>query len=189
MTDVAAQVSDSLNALTREFDIIAHNLANVSTTGYKRRLHGFSQAMDSQSDVADGVSDGSASSSDGFDFSQGHLMETGRTLDVALHGKGFFTIETPEGPLYTRHGVFRTNQNGQIVDSEGRVVAGADGPLNVPAETNITAISVNESGQISANGAPIGQFRVVDFPGEEDQLIAVGLGCFQAPKDIKPVVS
>lgn len=189
MTDVAAQVSASLNALTREFDIIAHNLANVSTTGYKRRLHGFSQAMDSQSGTAAGASDGGGSSSDGFDFSQGHLVETGRTLDVALYGKGFFTIETPEGPLYTRHGVFRTNQNGQVVDSEGRVVAGADGPLNIPTETSITAVSVNQSGQISANGAPIGQFRVVDFPGEEDQLIAVGLGCFQAPKDIKPVAT
>lgn len=187
MTDVAAQVSDSLNALTREFDIIAHNLANVSTTGYKRRLHGFSQAMDSQTGTADAVSDGEEASSDGFDFSQGHLLETGRTLDVALFGKGFFAIETPEGPLYTRHGVFRTNQNGQIVDSEGRLVAGVNGPLNIPIETNITAITVNESGQISTDGIPMGQFQIVDFPGEEDQLISVGLGCFQAPKEVKPV--
>ena len=189
MTDVAAQVSASLNALTREFDIIAHNLANVSTTGYKRRLHGFSRAMDSQSDLVDGVSKGGDSSSDGFDFSQGHLVETGRTLDVALFGKGFFTIETPEGPLYTRHGVFQTNQNGQIVDSEGRVVAGANGPLNVPSETNITDISVNQNGQISIDGTTIGQFRIVDFPGKEDRLIAVGLGCFQAPKDVEPVAA
>jgi len=180
--DVSTQVSASLNALTREFDIIAHNLANVSTTGYKRRVHGFSQAMDSQ-----GAGGGDGVSSEGFDFSQGHLVETGRTLDVALFGKGFFMIETPEGPLYTRHGVFRTNQNGQIVDSEGRVVAGANGPLAIPAGTNITDITVNQTGQISADGASLGQFRIVDFPDDEDQLICVGLSCFQAPENVKPV--
>ena len=59
-------------------------------------------------------------------------METGRSLDVALHGKGFFVIETPDGPLYTRHGMFRPNENGQIVDSEGRLVGGANGPLTIP---------------------------------------------------------
>ena len=186
MTDVAAQVSASLNALTREFDIIAHNLANVSTTGYKRRLHGFAQAMDSQSDAADGAPDGGGASAEGFDFSQGTLAETGRALDVALYGKGFFVIETPEGPLYTRHGVFRTNQNGQIVDSEGRVVAGVSGPLAIPASTNITDITVSQTGQISADGAPIGQFQIVDFPDNEDQLIAVGLGCFHAPENVQP---
>ena len=182
MADITAQVSASLDALTREFDIIAHNLANVSTTGYKRRCHGFAQALDSQNG-GDGTAGGADSA---FDFSQGTLVETGRTLDVALYGKGFFVIETPEGPLYTRHGVFRTNQNGQIVDSQGHLVAGAAGPLTVPAETGVSQISVSYSGQVNADGAELGQFRIVDFPGQEDQLVPVGLSCFQAPEDVQP---
>jgi flagellar basal-body rod protein FlgF len=183
--DVGAQVSASLNALTREFDIIAHNLANASTAGYKRRMHGFSQAMDTQTSASEGTADGEAASGEGFDFSQGHLIETGRTFDVALYGKGFFMIETPEGPLYTRHGIFRTNQNGQVVDSEGRAVAGANGPLAIPAGANLTEVTVSQNGEISADGEVVGQFRVVDFGDDEDRLIAMGLGCYQAPKDAK----
>ncbi len=182
--DVGAQVSASLNALTREFDIIAHNLANASTAGYKRRMHGFSQAMDTQTSAGEDTG-GEAASGEGFDFSQGHLIETGRTLDVALYGKGFFMIETPQGPLYTRHGIFRTNQNGQVVDSEGRSVAGANGPLAIPAGANLTEVTVSQNGQISADGAVVGQFRVMDFGDNEDRLIAMGLGCYQAPKDVK----
>ena len=187
MMDVGAQVSASLHALTREFDIIAHNLANASTTAYKRRLHGFSQALDTQGGTSQGAGGGASGSSEGFDFSQGHLIETERSLDVALYGKGFFVIETPEGPLYTRHGVFRTNQNGQIVDSEGRTVAGASGPLTIPPGASVTNMTVNETGQIYADGANVGQFQVVDFLENENQLIAMGLGCYRAPKDVKPV--
>ena len=190
MQDVTAQISKSLDSLTQEFDIIAHNLANVSTTGYKRRLHGFAQALDAQGGSVGATTnaDGTEPAAPGFyDFSQGHLSETGRTLDVALHGKGFFVIETPEGPLYTRHGVFRTNQDGQIVDSEGRLVGGSGGPLTVPVGTTMSRIAVSEDGRISADGAAIGQFRVVDFPGQEDKLVAVGLSCFQVPNDVKPV--
>jgi len=185
VADVGAQVSASLNALTREFDIIAHNLANVSTSGYKRRLHGFSQAMADQG----GTGDGGEASGEGFDFSQGHLVETGRTLDVALHGKGFFVIETPDGPLYTRHGVFRANQNGQIVDSEGRVVAGANGPLTIPPGVSITDVTVSQAGQINAGGAPVGQFQIVDFPDDADRLISIGLCCFEKPEDVRPAAA
>jgi flagellar basal body rod protein FlgG len=176
MADVTSQVSASLRALTREFDVIAHNLANVSTSGYKRRCSSFSSMLDDQQNAA----------ASALDFSQGNLVETGRTLDVALYGKGFFVIETPDGPLYTRHGVFRANQNGQIVDSEGRAVAGAFGPLAVPAGIDVSQITVGQTGQINAGGGSIGQFRIVDFAGKEDQLEAAGFCCYRAPQDVPP---
>jgi flagellar basal-body rod protein FlgF len=174
MADVAAQVSASLKALNREFDIIAHNLANVSTTGYKRRCSSFSSALDDQQNAA----------ASAMDFSQGNLVETGRTLDVAIYGKGFFVVETPDGPLYTRHGVFRANQNGQIVDSEGRSLAGAGGPLAIPTTTDVSRVTVSQDGRINADGASIGQFRIVEFGDKEDQLEAVGLSCYRAPQDV-----
>ncbi|MBN1359556.1 MAG: flagellar hook basal-body protein [Sedimentisphaerales bacterium] len=178
MADVAAQLNASLNALTREFDTIAHNLANVSTAGYKRQCSSFTKTLATQS--------GENPAHGSLDFSQGHLIETHRTLDVALYGKGFFVIETPEGPLYTRHGVFRENPNGQIVDAEGRVVAGANGPLNIPQTTDVSQITVSQDGQISTGGSVVGQFRVVEFGENEGQLVPVGLCCFQAPKDVEP---
>lgn len=182
MADIAAQVSSSLSALTQEFDVIANNLANASTAGYKRRCNAFTKALEEQG-VVQGP-EGSAESV--LDFSQGRLVQTDRTLDFALHGKGFFVIETPDGPLYTRHGVFQTNQNGQIVDLSGRVVAGVAGPISLPAEIDPGSVHVAADGRISAGGAAIGQFRVVEFAGNENRLIPAGNTCFRAPADLEP---
>ena len=186
MTDNAAQVSASLNALTREFDLIAHNMANVSTAGFKRRCNSFTKALESQSSSQ--VGGASEEPSQGiFDFSQGGLVQTDRTLDFALYGKGFFVIESPDGPLYTRHGIFQTNQNGQLVDMSGQLVAGVNGPLIVPPNVDVSEIRVTAGGQVIAGQASIGQFRIVEFGDEEGQLVATGLNCFRAPADVPPM--
>ena len=184
MADIATQVSASLDSLTREFDIIAHNMANVSTAGFKRRCNSFTQALEAQ--------EGGAAGEEGpppsvFDFSQGSLVETGRTLDFALSGKGFFVLESPDGPLYTRHGIFVTNPNGQVVDTAGRFVAGMSGPVLVPASVDPAQVSVGSDGRIRAGQAEIGQFRIVEFAGQEDQLVPAGLNCFRAPTGVEPV--
>lgn len=185
MADIGAEVSASLDALTREFDIIAHNMANVSTAGFKRRCNSFTRALDAQSSTLENQLEENAEAA--FDFSQGSLVQTNRTLDFALYGKGFFIMESPEGPLYTRHGIFLTNQNGQIVDTAGRLVAGASGPLIVPSSVDLSQIRVSDDGQVTAAGASIGQFRIVEFPGNEDQLLPAGLNCFLAPEGVEPV--
>lgn len=185
MTDIGAQVTASIDALTKEFDIVAHNLANASTAGFKRRCNAFTKALESQTGTQDEGSGPEEQTA--LDFSQGTLVQTDRTLDFALYGKGFFVVETPDGPLYTRHGVFQVNPNGQIVDLSGRVVAGVAGPISLPADVDPSGIQVAADGRISAGGAAIGQFRVVEFPDNEKQLIQVGNTCFQAPKDVEPV--
>ncbi|HSW01243.1 MAG TPA: flagellar hook basal-body protein [Sedimentisphaerales bacterium] len=186
MTDIGAQVSASLNALTKEFDIVAHNMANVSTVGFKRRCNSFTKVLAAQESAQDSGGEESEETPGVFDFSQGSLTPTGRTLDLALHGEGFFVIETPEGPVYTRHGVFLTNQNGQIVDTAGRIVAGTAGPLIVPAEADVGDVYVTEDGRILAGQAEIGKLRLVEFINGQNQLVAVGQNCFQAPQDVTP---
>ncbi|HNS20148.1 MAG TPA: flagellar hook basal-body protein [Sedimentisphaerales bacterium] len=187
MTDIGAQVGASLNALTQQLDVIAHNVANVSTAGFKRRCNSFTQVLAAQ-EAAQGEGEGKQGESQGlFDFSQGSLVQTARTLDFALHGDGFFVIETPAGPEFTRHGVFTTNQNGQIVDTAGRLVAGTAGPLILPPEADITDLSVSDSGLVVAGQTTIGQLRIVDFPGERDKLVPVGQNCFKTPEDVDPV--
>jgi flagellar basal body rod protein FlgG len=186
VADVTTQVGASLDALTKEFDIVAHNLANVSTAGYKRRCNAFTKALEGQpGPQTDGSSQDASQTS--LDLSQGNLIQTGRTLDFALYGKGFFVIETPDGPLYTRHGVFQTNPNGQVVDLSGRAIAGTSGPISVPANIDPLNINVSSDGRLSAQGAAIGQFRVVEFPDKEGQLVPVGNTCFRTPKDVEPV--
>ena len=176
----------AISGLTRELDIIAHNLANVGTVGYKRRCNTFSESLTTQGAGTKAVSGDESDLYSTFDFTQGSLIETDRKLDFALCGKGFFVIETPQGPLYTRNGMFRLNENGQIVDSMGRTVAGESGPVSIPPDTGPSQISVSTDGSITAAGASAGKFKLVDFKGNESQLVADGFSCFHAPEGIEP---
>jgi flagellar basal body rod protein FlgG len=163
--------------LTREFDIIAQH-GHVSG-GLCRRAKSPGAGAQKGRPPAKGSS--------GHLTSQGSLVETGRTLDFALSGKGFFVVESPDGPLYTRHGIFVTNPNGQVVDTAGRFVAGMSGPVLVPASVDPAQVSVSSDGRIRAGQAQIGKFRIVEFAGQEDQLVPAGLNCFRAPTGVEPV--
>jgi flagellar basal body rod protein FlgG len=188
MSTITDQVSTSIDALTREFDVIAHNLANVSTVGFKRRCNAFSKSLETQD--PDTYSPGTIDLNSIFDFSQGSIVETSRPLDFALYGKGFFVIETPEGPLYTRNGTFSTNQNSQIVDSRGRIVAGQAGPITIPNSVGISQLSVSSDGTINAGGAAIGKFNLVDFKDDENKLVPTGESCYRMPEaNIQPVAA
>ncbi len=182
MLDVTASIS----ALTREFETITHNLANVSTVGYKRRSNAFSKSLETNGEYSAGNEDLSSM----FDFSQGSTVETGRPLDLALFGKGFFTIETPDGPLYTRNGMFSRNQNGQIVDSIGRIVAGQSGPITIPGNVGISQLYVAGDGTISAGSTTIGKFKLVDFEGNENKLVPTGDSSYRmTDENIIPVAA
>jgi len=186
MSDIMTQLDSTIDGLTQEFNIIAHNLANVSTVGYKRRSNAFSNSLMAQGAGTKAVSGDESGLYSTIDFTQGSFVETGRSLDFALGGKGFFVIETPEGPLYTRNGIFSLNENGQIVDLMGRTVAGQSGPISIPPDTGPSQISVSSDGNISAAGASVGKFKLVDFKDNQSELLAAGFNCFQAPEGIEP---
>jgi flagellar basal-body rod protein FlgF len=187
MSEITALMSARSEALSREFEIISHNLSNVSTNGYKRRINTFSKALEDQGGMN---MDESGYDQDAqymtYDFTQGRMVETGRKLDFALTGKGFFVIETPEGSLYTRNGMFRMNSDRQLIDSVGRVVTGESGPITIPATASLDQVSVARDGSIEANDLPVGRFSLVDFKDDETQLVSVGLNCFSAPADLEP---
>jgi flagellar basal-body rod protein FlgF len=185
-----SEITSSIDALMREFDIITHNLANVNTAGYKRTCNAFSKSLETRVTGQQTYSPGAIDLETAFDFSQGSLVETGRPLDFALYGKGFFVIETPSGPLYTRNGVFNTNQNGQIVDSIGRIVAGGAGPITIPTGISPSQLSVSGDGSISAGGITIGKFGLVDFQDNENKLVPAGESCYRMPEqDIRPTAA
>ena len=188
MSEITTQVSSSVNALMQELDIITHNLANSSTVGYKRRCNAFSKSLEAQQGGVDPQTPAGIDLRTMFDFSQGNVIETGRPLDFAVCGKGFFVIETPQGPLYTRNGMFQTNQNGQVVDSQGRGVAGQSGPITIPNDIGLSQVNVANDGSVSAGGAVIGKFRIVDFGDNEKNLLPAGLNCFRmTDENIRPV--
>ncbi len=188
MSEVADLISARSAELTREFETIAHNLSNVSTNGYKRRINNFSKILEEQGALnmdESGYEDEAKYAT--YDFTQGRMVETGRKLDFALSGKGFFVLETPEGPLYTRNGMFRMSADRQLVDAEGRVVAGDSGPISIPATASLDQLSFARDGSISANGQAVGRFSLVDFKEDETKLMSAGLNCFVAPDDAEPL--
>ncbi len=192
MSEILPQVSSSINALMQEYETITHNLANVSTAGYKRRCNTFSKSLQEQMTGTDAetYSPGNIELNSSLDFSQGNISETGRALDFAISGKGFFVIETPNGPLYTRNGIFQINQNRQITDSQGRIVAGEGGPITIPSDVGIPQVSVSNDGSIIAGDATIGKFQLVDFEDNEAKLVPTGDSCYQMPDtNIQPVAA
>lgn len=186
-TDITSQVSSSVTALESEFNAIAQNLANVSTVGYKRLVSSFARTLAEQQDLFSEDDSGPVDVNLGVDFSQGlSLIETGRTLDLALGGKGFFVVETTDGPVYTRSGMFRVNQNGQIVDSDGRIISGQGGPITVGQDVALSQLYVGNDGTVKAGDSTLGRFRIVEFGDNEKELIPVGDNCFKAPENISP---
>ena len=190
MAEITEQVGSSIGALTQEFNIIANNMANVNTAGFKRRCSDFVKSMMDMQNRLSQEPTSVVELNSSIDFSQGTLVQTGQPLDFAIFGKGFFVIETPEGARYTRNGSFHLNSNGQIVNSDQRIVAGQAGPITVPAGFSSSQLIVSNDGTVSVGSAAIGKLQIVDFKENENKLIPVGFSCLSMPDEtIRPVAA
>ena len=184
MSSFPLTTASSLEALTEQYRAITNNLANVNTPGFKRTRTSFQQLLDQAAAAA--AADESlppqaeVTAISGVDFSQGALSHTGRALDLALGGEGFFVLETPDGPLYTRSGKFHVNVQRQLVDGAGRLVASQGGPITIPPEVSPMAVLVSSDGVLHAGSEELGKLQVAQFE-HPSELIPVGSGCFQAP--------
>ncbi|HEV7353842.1 MAG TPA: flagellar basal-body rod protein FlgF [Brevundimonas sp.] len=150
--------------LRRELDIVANNIANADTTGFKVEQLMTSTEVGSRArnhDVDGGVrfvlDNGVAR-----DFGQGELSQTGRTLDFAIEGEGaFFTVQDAGGEAYTRDGAFTLDPEGRLVTEGGLAVLGGGAEIVLdPAQGEPT---VGADGVITQNGLPVGQLTVVRF--------------------------
>jgi len=161
-------------ALTRHLDVIANNLANLSTPGFKSERPIFEEfVMPVARDESLGGTSGQISYvQDGAlfrDFSAGTMETTQNPLDLAINGQGWFVIDTPDGERYTRAGRFMLDAEGRIVTSAGDPVMSDGGPVVLaPGETDI---SVAADGTISTTAGAKGKLRIVAFQ-DERQLVA-----------------
>jgi len=139
-------------ALAREMDVIANNLANMNTSGFKADGAVFEEYV---SPTARATNFPAADSRISFvhdratwmDLSQGPLERTGNPLDVAVSGKGYLVVQTPRGERYTRNGALQINNSGELVTAEGFQVVGESGPITFqPKDRNIT---ISQDGTIS----------------------------------------
>jgi flagellar basal-body rod protein FlgF len=156
-------------AAYRAMDVIANNLANVSTPGFKREAAKFEEYITHMRPAEDQTGPQAVSfvKDAGIlrDSSQGNVEQTGATYDVAIAGKGFFAVQTPSGQRYTRDGHFSLDANGNLVTSSGYQVQGDGGAITITP--NDGEISISPDGTISSvvNGVgnQLAKLKVVDF--------------------------
>ena len=147
-------------ALARQMDTVANNLANVATPGFKNEVEIFttvpirSQVRGSPQKLSY-VQDFATAR----DYSTGPMQPTGNDLDVAIQGSGFFTVQTPNGPRYTRLGHFQLNAAGQVVTKQGYPVLAGGAPLSVDPDDG--TVQISGDGTVSADRTQEGNAQVV----------------------------
>ena len=189
-------MSDSLyvtasGALARleELEVVANNLANQETTGFRADRAVFhatlqSLLLDPQGRTTPGAPASSFVETEYIltDFRRGSVVRTEAPLDVAIEGPGFFEIETPAGTRYTRAGTFSVNADAQLSTPEGHGVLGDGGVIQL----GNSAARITASGEVlDARGVVLGRLSVVDFDTPE-VLVKEGLNLFLAPNGVQP---
>ncbi len=148
-----------------------HNLANLSTNGFRADLAAF------QSRAVDGTGYASrvyaTNGTVGWDSTSGAMLTTGRDLDVAVNGQGFIAVQGPDGrEAYTRAGNLQIDATGQLMTATGQPVLGDGGPINIPPYTSLFvardgSISVVAQGQTPDTTSTVGRIKLVN-PAEND---------------------
>ena len=140
------------SGLMHEMQVVANNIANISTTGFRREGVIFEEYI---APVQDGPSLSMASGNARVvDLTQAGLSQTNAAFDFAIQGEGFFQIETPDGERLTRAGSFTPSPNGELVTNDGyRLLDQGGAPVFIPP--NARNLAVAQDGTISADGAPI----------------------------------
>jgi len=169
MDQIAATAASGLRSRMEALDILSNNLANSNTGGYKLDREFYSLYQGEQAVPANGQQATTLPviQKAWTDFQQGLLAPTDNPLDVALSGKGFFTVDGPSGPLYTRNGAFKLSTTGVLTTMDGYPVRGVTPPNQPPKKIQTVsqgAIQITTDGTVQQDGQNLGQIQVLDFP-------------------------
>lgn len=176
-----------MRAAMQNQDILAQNLAHATVPGYRRQALSFESYAAAQSIGASAAPapalHGTRAAQSYTTFTPGNYQYTGNPLEIAIQGHGFYVLDGPNGPLYTRNGLFQLNGEGQLESLGGLTLNGSRGPLRIPP--NAANINVAQDGTLSADNVPVGQVRVVSF-ADPGRLVRAGTTLFEAPAGVEP---
>jgi flagellar basal-body rod protein FlgF len=172
------------SGLARELQSVANNIANISTTGYRREGLIFAEMIEALP-VEGGAVAMTAARGRFTDELQGSLVETGGSLDFAIEGDGYFTVQTPEGERLTRAGAFMRDAEGQVVNADGYTLLDeGGGAILIPFDAE--TISLSADGTLSADGLPLAQLGLVRVEDPTKLFREAGV-LFRADADPVPV--
>lgn len=173
----------ALMARSQALDLVANNLANTSTPGYRGQHNIFrsilaTAAGHTGSGLNQAVNDFGISGGSQMDLTQGNIEHTGNDFDFAVQGPGFFEVQTANGPVFTRNGNFGVSPQGQLITAQGDPVMGDNGVIRIVGGP----VTVSADGTISVQGAVAGKMKLVEFlPGTA--LESLGKTYYGAPKN------
>ena len=178
-------------ALQHQMDVVANNMANINTTGFKASDLMFEdylmpEARDNDFAGADRLVHFTQDWSTVHDMSAGSIEQTGNDLDVALMGDGFLTVETDGGPRYTRSGALAISAEGILVDLNGNAVLGSSGPIKF--DDSDTDITIGTDGTVATNNGSKGKLAIAQFT--DPQILArEGDNYFSGPAPDAPITT
>ncbi len=176
MIDGIELASTGLDAYANVQEVIARNLANANTVGFKKNIISFKTIMSE----TEGTETSILETNYGIDHSHGKLTYTGNTLNIAIDGDGFFTLESANGTRYTRNGLFQLSNTGEIITDTGSKLMGQGGPLYIPRGAG--EILIDNQGIVKVDGKEIGRLTITNF-NDLDKLVPTGNSTFIAPLD------
>ena len=154
-----------MKGLADELRVVANNIANLSTTGYRAERLVFAEVLQA-ANVDGGALAMAAPRAHVTDEAPGGFRATGGPLDLAIEGEGFFQVQTPNGPRLTRNGVFSLSPEGDVINLQGHQLLDNGGaPLNIPGEAADIAIGVD--GTVAVDGVDIARVGVFTTDAEE----------------------
>ena len=168
-------------ALRNQLSVVANNLANMNTNGFKSQRLLFEEYLMPVAE-ASAFNNGDQTYSyvldyaQNSDFTTGAISMSGNPLDVAIEGDGFLVVQTPQGERYTRDGALHLDATGQLVTSQGLPVLGEGGPIVFGDDD--ADLTIAEDGTISTDQGERGRLRLVDFDNPQE-LVRVGANLFQ----------
>jgi flagellar basal-body rod protein FlgF len=170
-----------LAAQTQALELVAHNLANLGTTGFRGQQATFRSLVAGGGEVPwnplnAAMNDFGVLGGSRIDRTSGSLAATGNPLDLGISGEGFFAVQSGAGVLYTRDGGFHLSASGQLVTTEGDPVLGEQGPITLPTG----ALAVSGDGTISVDGTVVDKLRLAEF-SPATSLTAEGGALYSAP--------
>jgi flagellar basal-body rod protein FlgF len=161
MDSMTAIAASGLRARMESLELLANNIANASTGGYKADREFYSLYAGDEAWDPDAVATMPVIERPWVDQTQGVIHATGNPLDLALSGSGFFSVGGPNGPLYTRNGSFHMAADGKLITAEGYAVQGARGaPITLQPGR---PVEILDDGTVKQDGAVVGQLEVADF--------------------------
>ena len=176
MDALTIAAASGLRSRIESLDLLANNLANTATAGFKRDQEFYGLFTSAEADSDDPTSTLPVIQRQWTDFSPGTLNPTGNSMDVALSGPGFFAVKGPGGTLYTRNGNLQILHSGQLATADGYPLLDVNGqPITV---TSGKPIEISGDGTVSQGNQSIGQLKVVNFPNTVS-LEKVGATCFR----------